>query len=129
LTDVINGYCPPYYPTMSEAVDALLEHKYGSGGIYNDPNYYNRVLKPELAKRYLDEAPRYTPEVVQCAKDVCNYIFDTYGRFPAHVNAFEAPGVWVQAHHADIGYYETFYQPRVVERQVEHERLWHGGVT
>ena len=31
---------------------------------------------------------RPTAQVVEYTKEICNYIWDTYGRFPAHVNAF-----------------------------------------
>jgi hypothetical protein len=32
-----------------------------------------------------------------CATDICNYIYETHGRFPAHVDAIYVPGVWLQA--------------------------------
>ena len=35
---------------------------------------------------------RPTQEAVGYAKEICNYIYDTCGRFPAHVNAFHFPG-------------------------------------
>jgi hypothetical protein len=127
LDGVLETYTPPYYPDMSAAVDALIEHKYGAGGLYRDPAEFERVFKEGLAQRFLDEVPHYREEVIAVTKDVCNYIFDTYGRFPAHVDAVYVPGVWVQAHHLDLAYYDQLYRQGYSESQAQHQRLWHGG--
>lgn len=126
LDGVLEGLCPPYYKDMSEAVDALLTSKYGEGGIYKDPRYFDRVFKPGLAERFLEEVPHHPEEVVACVKDVCHYIYDTYGRFPAHVDAMFVPGIWVQAHHLDLKYYDAFYKGGYSDAQATHQRLWHG---
>ena len=44
-----------------------------------------------MQDQYVDEVPHYDKDVVQCVKDVCNYIADTHGRFPAHVDAIYVP--------------------------------------
>jgi hypothetical protein len=125
LDGVIQGYCPPYFSSMSEAVDALLKEKYGEGGVYHDPRPFNEVFKEGLGARFLDEVPHYPPEVVECAKDICNYIYNTYGRFPAHVDAMYVPGVWVQAHHLDLEYYDHLFRHGYTQTQAQHQRLWH----
>lgn len=127
LDGVLEGYCPPYYSNMDEAVDALIASKYGPGGVYSDPKNFEGVNKPGVTERFLDEVPRYSPQVIQCAKDVCNYIWDTYGRFPAHVDAMFVPGVWVQAHHLDLEYYDQLFEKGYTEAQANHQQLWHGG--
>ncbi|HVE82797.1 MAG TPA: hypothetical protein VND93_08105 [Myxococcales bacterium] len=129
LDGVLEGFCPPYHPSMSEAVDALLRHKYGPRGLYTDPSSFQRVFKPGLAERFVEEVPRYTDEVIACCKDVCNYIFDTYDRFPAHVDAMYVPGVWIQAHHLDLDYYDQLYQRGYSSTQAGHQALWHGQGT
>ncbi len=53
-----------------------------------------------------------------------NYIYDTYGRFPAHVDSFYTPDVWVQFSHLEIEYYERFYDPKLFSRQAQHSALW-----
>ena len=43
-------------------------------------------------------------------KDICNYVYDTYGRFPA----FSDPmflRFMVQAHHLDLDFYDKYYPP------------------
>jgi hypothetical protein len=114
---------------MSEAVDALLNIKYGKDGLYTDPKYFDQVFQPGVSERFLQEVPHFTPEVVACCKDICNYIYDTYGRFPAHVDAMYVPGVQVQAHHLDLAYYDTFYSQGngYSSTQANHQKAWHGG--
>ena len=82
---------------------------------------------PERAKEFLDNAEPYSPKAIQYLKDICNYIYDTYGRFPAHVDAFHLPGVWVQFSHLEIEYYEKFYDPKQFRRQAEHAAMWGEG--
>lgn len=126
LDGLIEGFCPPYYDNMSDAIDALLDEKYGEGGIYQDTKSWNKILKPGTADKYLEEVPHYSADVVACAKDICTYIYETYGRFPAHVDAMHVPGVWVQAHNLDLDYYDQFYQAGYTDTQANHDRLWYG---
>lgn len=124
---VLEGHCPPYFKNMSDAVDDLLAHKYGKDGLYKDPSHLQKIFKPGLAERFIEEVPHYSEEVIACTKDICNYIYDTYGRFPAHVDAMHVPGVWVQAHHLDLKYYDQFYDGGYSDAQGKHQQIWHGG--
>jgi hypothetical protein len=126
LDGVIQGYCPPYYKNMEDAIDALLKHKYGVNGLYTDQKYFDQVFKAGLAAEFVKEVPHYSDEVIACCKAVCNYILDTYDRFPAHVDAMYVPGIWAQAHHVDVDYYDKFYRHGCSETQRSHQRLWHG---
>jgi len=123
---LLEGHCPPYFKNMDEAVDDLLKHKYGPGGLYKDPHYLAQVFKPGMAQTFIEEVPRYSEEVVAFVKDICNYIYHPYGRFPAHVDAMHVPGVWVQAHHLDLKYYDQFYQGGYADSQRMHQETWHG---
>src|SRR5262249_11162137 len=125
LDGVLEGLCPPYYRSMSDAVDALVERKYGQNGAYQDRAYFERIFRPGLADRYLNEVPPYQKSVIACTKDVCNYIYDTHGRFPAHVDAMYVPGIWLQAHHLDLEYYDTLFKNGYTETHRRHEELWH----
>jgi hypothetical protein len=126
LDGVLETYTPPYHKDMNAAIDALIAHKYGPGGLYRDPANFADVFKPGLAAKFVDEVPHYQEEVIQVAKDVCSYIWETYGRFPAHVDAIHVPGVWVQAHHLDLDYYDQLYRSGYTETQARHQHLWHG---
>jgi len=126
LDGLLEGFCPPYHPSMSAALDALLAHKYGPDGVYGEKSAFQQVFRPGKGAAFLDEVPHHSPEVVECVRDVCTYIYQTYGRFPAHVDAMYVPGVWVQAHHADVDYYESLYQQGSNHTQARHDELWHG---
>jgi hypothetical protein len=126
MNGLLEGLCPPYYNNMSEAVDALLNIKYGKSGLYTDPKYFDQVFKPKLAESFLEQVPHFSADVVECCKDICNYIYDTYGRFPAHVDAMYVPGVQVQAHHLDLAYYDKIYTQGYSSTQADHQANWHG---
>ena len=70
-------------------------------------------------------AAPYAPEVVAYTKEICAYLYETYGRFPAHVSAFYTPAMWIQFSHLELEYYEAFADSGF-ERQREHEAVWHG---
>jgi hypothetical protein len=127
LDGVLEGMCPPYYKSMDAAVDALLERKYGKGGVYNDPAYFDRIFKPGITSRYLKEVPHYSEQAIECTKAVCNYIYEKHGRFPAHCDAMYVPGIWLQAHHLDLGYYDSLFQNAYDESHRLHQDLWHAG--
>jgi hypothetical protein len=112
---------------MDEAVEMVIEMKYGeAGGAYGDRELFARSYRrPEDASAYLDSATRFAPDGVRYVKEICNYIYDTYGRFPAHVDAFYSPGMWVQFSHPEHEYYDRYFDPAQHTRQREHDALWH----
>jgi hypothetical protein len=122
----IQGHCPPYYKDMDAAIDAILEKKVGPQGLYQDPRYFTRTLRPELTAEYLAQQPRYRDETIDCVRAICKYIYERYGRFPAHCNAMETPGLGFQAHHPELDYYKRYFQGRVTGAERDHQRLWHG---
>jgi hypothetical protein len=121
----IKGMCPPYYKSMADAVQAVVDAKYGSGGAYSDQTYFRRIFQDDRGARYLKEAPHYEEKVIACVKDLCTYIYEKHQRFPAHCDAIYAPGVWLQAHHLDLGYYDALFKGGYTETQREHQRRWH----
>lgn len=125
LPGCIECMCPPFYRDMPHAVDALIEKKYGTGGIYTDRQYFDTIFKGDFGDKYMKEVPRYTPEAIQCTKDVCSYIFRTHRRFPAHADAIDVPGIWLQAHHLDLNYYDKLFQHGYLDTHRMHDELWH----
>jgi hypothetical protein len=113
---------------MADAVDAVVAQKYGPGGTYTDRAPFERIFKAGLAEPYLREAPHYEEDVVACVKDICTYIYERHGRFPAHVDAIYLPGLWLQAHHLDLDYYDQLFTQGYTETHRRHQELWHGSV-
>jgi hypothetical protein len=125
LDGVLEALCPPYVSRMDDAVDAVMEERYGAHGTYVDVARFARTYRqPADAETYLRYARPYSKKTVEYVKVVCNYIYDTYGRFPAHIDAFHLPGVWVQFSHLELEYYDRFFQPWLYHRQAAHDAVW-----
>ena len=128
IDGILEGLCPPYV-SMDEAVDRVLAMKYtdDAGGSYADDAVFSRPYRrSDDARSYLDAASHYGPRQVEYVKETCNYIYDTYGRFPAHVDAFYTPGMFLQFSHLELDYYDRFFDPAQYERQAAHDAIWHG---
>jgi hypothetical protein len=123
---LIKAMCPPNYASMTEAVDTVVEEKFGPNGVYNDRETFARIYKEDYGERYLKEAKVYNQDVISCVRDICNYIYDTHGRFPAHCDAIHVPGVWLQVCHPEIPYYEKYFENGLSPAQRAHNDLWHG---
>ena len=83
----------------------MLEEKYSAA--YGSPELFGQAYRDtDSAASYLKHAERHPKEAVEYTKEICRYLVDTYGRFPAHTDAFYLPGTWVQFSHLDIEYYE-----------------------
>jgi hypothetical protein len=122
---LIKGMCPPYYDSMSEAVDAVVAEKFGPQGIYRDRAVFGRIYKGDYGDRYLAEASDYAGDVIECTRDICNYIYTTHGRFPAHCETIHVPGIWIQIHHVEEAYYDRFFKNGLTPVHRDHQRDWH----
>jgi hypothetical protein len=122
---LIKGISPPYYDTMANAVAEVVEEKFGKTGVFSDEKLFSEIYKGDYGHRYLSEAAVYTQDVIDCVRDICTYIYETHGRFPAHCDAIHVPGIWLQVHHVDVGYYERFFRNGLTEAHLNHARDWH----
>ncbi|WP_392543513.1 hypothetical protein [Oryzobacter telluris] len=127
IDGILEGLCPPYVSSMDEAVDRVIEAKYGATGTAygNEKVWSSPYRSAEDAKSYVDQGTRFGPKQVQYVKDACTYLYETYGRFPAHVDAFYSPGMWLQFSHLEMEYYDRFFDPSQYTRQAAHDGLWH----
>jgi hypothetical protein len=120
IDGVLEGYCPPY-KNMNEAVDTIIEQKFGSCGIFTTAS----KQIPYLNKTSVTEVDKIPDDVIQCTKDFCNYVYESYGRFPGTVDSMSMP-IWVVVHHIDIDFYGKFYPSEAVtETQRNHMADWH----
>jgi hypothetical protein len=126
IDNILEGLCPPYVKSMDEAVDRVLEAKYGARGAYGDASVFTRSYRdPGDGNAYLRQATHYSDRAIAYTKEICSYLYETYGRFPAHVDAFYTTGMWVQFSHLEMEYYERFFDPRQFTKQAQHDALWH----
>jgi len=129
IDGVLESLTPPYVASMDEAVDRVLEEKYGPAGTYGDQAIFDRSYRSAgYGDAFLKmAAQRPKPEVVAYAKEICNYIYDTYGRFQAHVNAFHLPGIWLQFSHLELEFYDKYFDADLYRRQATHGEMWGDG--
>jgi hypothetical protein len=122
LDGLLEAHCPPYYPTMDAAVEAVVAAKWGPGGIYTSDGGPVPFRQHQFVEQEVPESPQ---EVVQMTKDLCNYIYKTYGRFPAQLDAMNMC-MWLQAHHLETAYYDRFMHAGAYHQTIaEHMRVWH----
>ncbi|GLX00251.1 hypothetical protein [Microtetraspora sp. NBRC 16547] len=122
---LIKAACPPNFPSMEKAVEAVVQAKFGPDGIYTDTETFARIYNGDYGRRYLAEASEYDQRVVDCARDICVYIHTTHGRFPAHADAIHVPGIWLQTHHVESEYYEQFFVNGTTSAHARHAAQWH----
>jgi hypothetical protein len=117
LDGVFEASCPPYHPTMDAAVDAFFSRT------AREPAspVPHRMSDAEHRTGQL----RISAEGLACTKAVCNYIHDTYGRFPGATDAMHL--MWVmQVHHIDTDYYDRFFADGAYgQTHAAHMATWH----
>jgi hypothetical protein len=122
LKGVFEGMMPPFYKNMDAAVDAVVDIRWGKKGLFTDPS---RPI-PWTTRAPIDQMPRPSDEAIAATKTMCNYIWETYGRFPATIDPMLMT-VWYQAQHLDLDFYATYYPDEVIPDHIRnHMRDWHG---
>jgi hypothetical protein len=121
---VLEGCCPPYLPSMDAAVDAVAARMARKDGDLPPPSGPT-AHKMSIAE-YRGGNIEISDEGIACTKAVCNYIYDTYGRFPASVDTMHM--MWfMQAHHLDLDYYGKFFHSAACgHTHLAHMARWHG---
>jgi hypothetical protein len=120
MDGVFQAHCPPYFPSMDAAVDALLT-----------PLMRGKSAPPERASYLMSDAEHRAGTVeigddgIACTKAICNYIYETYGRFPGSLDAMHL--MWLmQVHHLDADYYDRFFRPGAYSTtHAAHLATWH----
>jgi hypothetical protein len=121
---LLKPYCPPYYKSMGEAVEAFVARKNaaheltgGAGSDWKDPAAVTR------------EIPKPSPEAVAATIAYCDYLYQRYGTFPV----FSAPyqtAIGYQVTHVDVAFYDRFFKPQALTAaQRQHQAHWHGPVN
>lgn len=110
---------------MRAAVQQIIDDKFKPPeGIYTRSQSFEKIFKEGWANKYVEEVPRYEQNVVECAKDICEYIFKTHRRFPAHCDAVDVPGVWLQVHSVNVEYYDHLFRDPLTKAQRNHDAWW-----
>lgn len=121
LDGYYEGLCPPYQRDMRAAVEMLAQRKFGSGGAY-DPSTPGPFRRNSEVK---GSVTPYGAELLECLGEMAQYLYDTYGKFPATIPSILVAG-YVQAQHIDTEFYDTHFQPGAyLQTHVGHMARWH----
>ncbi|MFN8110790.1 MAG: hypothetical protein U0Y82_13245 [Thermoleophilia bacterium] len=115
------AFTPPYYKDMHEAVDAFMALKWAA-------------MDDDVPKPYKDNEPfvkaipRPHDETVEIVKEYCQYVWDTYGRFPAYLDPMYQR-LTCQSQHLDPDFYAHYFPDGAISEQHQnHFRRWHSDI-
>ncbi|MCC6831783.1 MAG: hypothetical protein IT200_10600 [Thermoleophilia bacterium] len=112
------AFTPPYYKDMHEAVDAFMALKWSAMDDDVPKPYKNN-------EPFVQAIPRPHEETVEMVKDYCQYVWDTYGRFPAYLDPMYQR-LTCQAQHVDPDFYEeNFPEGALSGQHRNHFHRWH----
>jgi hypothetical protein len=107
---LLKPFCPPYFKTMAEAVKAVVEIKFGGGGLFGSAGSGSAWANhPEVAGKI----PPLSEATIAATTAYCEYVWDRYGRFPANMPPYRTV-LGFQACHLDAEFYDKFYKPGVL---------------
>jgi hypothetical protein len=117
---LLKPFCPPYYSTMADAVRAVVEVKFGAGGIFRSAQGGSSWSKHH---EVTSAVPPISDAAVAATIAYCEYIWAHYGRFPALMAPYRTV-VGFQACHLDRDFYDRFYRPVALgeSQQADFER-------
>jgi hypothetical protein len=118
---VFEAFCPPHYADMHAAVRALSERKFGAGGPHNaaTPGAWTESALVRSSANVHDE------RFLECVSIQAQYLFDTFGKFPATVPSLMILN-YLQAHHLDLDFYDQKLRPgSYLETHARHMETWH----
>jgi len=124
LDGYFEGFCPPYYKDMDAAVEAAVS---GMGEKLDDWEKRGMVLPHTVSNQEFEKAvPGVSEEGVACVKDICRYIYETYGKFPAFNDTMHLL-YFIQACHLDVDFYDKYFKEGAfLHTHREHMQKWHG---
>jgi hypothetical protein len=90
-------------------------------GVYNPNTTGEWTDSPKVR----GSANPYSEEFKECVALQAQYIYDTYGKFPATVQSIFC-FMYVQAHHLDLDFYDHYFKPGAyLTTHKEHMKNWH----
>jgi hypothetical protein len=107
---LLKPFCPPYYPTMREAVQAVVDLKFGAAGVFRSEGQGSAWSN----HRGISSAiPRVSDAAIAATTAYCEYVWGRYGRFPVYVPPYKTV-LGFQACHLDAEFYDRFYRPEAL---------------
>ena len=104
---LLKPFCPPYYASMTDAVRAVVELKFGARGIFRGGAQGSAWSKHA---EVVNAVPSVSEAAIAATTAYCEYVWGRYGRFPVYMPPFRTV-LGFQACHLDKEFYEKFYRP------------------
>jgi hypothetical protein len=121
LKGVMEGFCPPHFANMRDAVEAVCRRKFGPGGPFHPETPGPWKDSPKVRSA----AQVHSEEFRECVAMQAQYILDTFGKFPGTVPSIFLI-TYLQAHHLDLEFYDQFFKPGAyLKTHAEHMARWH----
>ncbi len=120
LPGVFEAHVPPHHASMRAAVEAAVARKFGAGGPFDTmqsgPYRENTSVRSSVAG--IDD------EAIEITALMTEYVFATFGRFPATVPAVFL-NTYLQGHRLDTEFYDRHFAPGAYLRtHAAHDRNW-----
>jgi hypothetical protein len=118
---LLKPFCPPAFPSMTEAVRAVAGIKFGAGGIFRG-NASGNAWKN--GGEVTGQVPATSEAAIAATSAYCEYLWERYGRFPVHLTPYRTV-LGFQACHLDVEFYERFYRPEALAASQREDFLRH----
>jgi len=124
-------YVPsPRYKNGEEVMRALMEEKYGVGGL-SSPAYAQRIRRaggyqPQVAEQIASHPRSRFPEwTYEAAAAYIDYCVERYGQCPVYFNPMQC-NFGAVVHHVDDAFYDQLYVKGYVTDAIRgHFQTWH----
>jgi len=121
LPGVFEGSCPPHYKSMRDAVNAVVERKFGKGG----PFHADTPGPWKESSRIRTSAQVHSEEFKECVAVMADHIYNRFEKFPGSVPAIFIL-MYLQAHHLDLEFYDkNFNEGAYLNTHKDHMEMWH----
>ena len=107
---LLKPFCPPYYRSMTEAVRAVVDIKFGPNGVFRSPGAGNAWARGDEVTR---QVPVLSEAAIAATSAYCEYLWNRYGRFPVHLTPYRTV-LGFQACHLDAEFYDRYYRPEAL---------------
>lgn len=109
---VLESFTPPNFPSMTAAVEAVVQRKFGPKGVFRSKSAVQPWVDPSVRERIQPVSSR----AVEATIAYCEYVWKNYGRFPALMPPLRTVAMF-QAGHLDLDFYEKFYPARAISQE------------
>ena len=109
---LLKPFCPPYFSSMTQAVRAVVDLKFGEKGVLKNETGASAWANHAAVVR---EIPTVNKQAVAATEAYCEYLFKRYGRFPVYMPPYRTV-LGFQACHLDAEFYDKFYRPEALSQ-------------